>query len=1165
MRLSRIKLAGFKSFVDPTTFQLPSNLVGIVGPNGCGKSNVIDAVRWVMGEMSAKHLRGDSMADVIFNGSASRKPVGTASIELFFDNSDGSIGGQYAQYAEISLKRAISRDGTSAYFLNNTRCRRKDITDLFLGTGLGSRSYAIIEQGMVSRLVDAKPDDMRNYIEEAAGISKYKERRRETESRIQHTRDNLARLTDLRDEIGKQIDYLQRQAKAAERYKDMKSRERRLDAELLALKLRAIDGSLEGARSDLSRRHTELEAANAAQRKLEAEIVAARELHVSATDAFNQVQARHYGVQSEISRLEQSIGHTRDLRDRHQADLHQVKEQLAAVSSEIESEREALEQLDARLSELAPKIETASQAEKCAGISLQEAESAMREWQSEWHDFNLEIRAHQHAVEVARTSVEHVSAQLGQLRRQREVLERDQGGIPLEALGEKLQDQESLERQASIRAEDLQEQLNQVGSEADALRERELACGKAMEALTADLASRRGQAETIETVQQAALGAEDSVLGAWMSRESLANRPRLAQSLRAEKKWLLAVETVLGDFLQAVCVEDAGRHLSALPDTQVVLVEAGPGGYKDVPHEGRLLAHVGNPGRATPLLGSVIAATDLEDAIAKAKGMAPQDSVITPDGVWLGHGWVRVNRGQRSQSGILAREQKLRELKEAIARDEIRIDEIETDRAAARVRLDQVANRRIQLTTEFNLVNREHAEAVAVLQALKAEIDRSRDRKITLESRIAEIDLEISAAINAQSEGLEIVTAAEEALESLLHGRPRLEQQQGVLITACNDARVRASAARDELSRLNIEAESGRAMREAAAQTLARLQAQHNQLALRTTTLDDQLKGAIPALQSLQEDLSRQLEMQLSVDRLLSDQRGQLEEIESRLRGLETGRAASEKTVGSVRESVDGLRLHVRELEIRRESVVEDFAANGAVLETVLQEMPADAEQGRWQESLEDVRRKIERLGPINLAAIEQFNEQSERKRYLDAQNDDLMSALETLEQAIRKIDRESRSRFQETFDNVNQGLKRIFPRLFGGGHAYLSLEGEEILSAGVTVMARPPGKRNSHIHLLSGGEKALTAVALIFAIFELNPAPFCLLDEVDAPLDEANVGRFCDIVREMAQRVQFVVITHNKTTMEMAHQLTGVTMNEPGVSRLVSVDLDAAVQLAAS
>lgn len=1163
MRLSKIKLAGFKSFVDPTIFQLPSNLVGVVGPNGCGKSNIIDAVRWVMGEMSAKHLRGDSMADVIFNGSSSRKPVGSASIELFFDNSDGSIGGQYAQYAEISLRRTLSRDGSSSYFLNGTRCRRKDITDLFLGTGLGSRSYAIIEQGMVSRLIDAKPEEIRAYIEEAAGISKYKERRKETESRIRQTRDNLARLGDLREEIAKQLDQLQRQAKAAEKYKELKARERRLEAELLALRLAELDGALASARSDHLRRQTELEAAMADQRRIEAELVAARERHAGASDAHNAIQARHYAVQGEISRLEQDMAHARENRERQQAELLQSRDQAALLEQEVARDRQQLAEMEAALQALEPEMTQLREAEAAAAAALAEAERALSRWQDGWQEYNLGVKELQQVVQLEQARCEHIKAQIEQLQRQGETLEREQTGLAIEDLDQRLAAQDANGREASQRLRDLQERIQQLEQEADERRRMEQQLGAELGQLTRELASCQGQIGVLEAMQKAALRGDDAVLSSWLSREELAARPRLVQELQVERDWLQAVETVLGDFLQAVCVSDVAQHLGQLPETRVTLVEHGADGGTEV--AGTLLARVRKPGRSAALLGQVLTADGVGGALELLRASAIHQSVITRDGVWMGHGWVRINRGQRNETGVLTRETELRDLAATVRSLEARIQELEGQRSELRDGLAETLRSRAELAQAFNAANREHAEAMAVLESIRHEIRRAHGRREALSSNLSRISSEIS---NLQINFDEAGKRGEDAVASLQEfgeRRPGLQREQESLLARCGDCRSATEQARADVARRMVEIESRRVARDSIQTAISRVELQQRQLQEKADRLEQQVGGAEPVIAAMQTALSGQLEVQLEVDRELIGRREELELIETAVRSGEAQRSATDKVVNAARELADGLRMQVREIEIRHESVLEGFVATGAELDTIRQEMSAEAEPERWQQELDGTRRRIERLGPINLAAIEQYSEQAERKTYLDAQNDDLTAALETLEQAIRKIERETRVRFQETFDSINQGLKRIFPRLFGGGHAYLSLEGEDVLSAGVTIMARPPGKRNSHIHLLSGGEKALTAVSLIFSIFELNPAPFCLLDEVDAPLDEANVGRFCDIVREMSQQVQFVVITHNKTTMEMVNQLIGVTMNEPGVSRLVSVDLDSAVRMAAS
>ena len=1163
MRLDKIKLSGFKSFVDTTTIRLPSSLVGVVGPNGCGKSNVIDAIRWVMGETSAKHLRGDSMADVIFNGSAGRKPVGTATVELSFDNSDGTIGGQYAAYAEIAIRRTVSRDGTSQYFLNGSRCRRKDITSIFLGTGLGPRSYAIIEQGMVSRLIEAKPEDVRVFIEEAAGISKYKDRRRETENRIRHTRDNLDRLNDLREEVEKQIKHLQRQARQAERYKELKQEERRLEAELLVIRLGALDTELIARQAELSHADTQMEGAIAGQRAIETRIVESREAHTEANEAFNEVQGRYYAAQSEISRLEQAIGHARENRERQQAEREQAAAQLAELETEINRDQEQLEALLARLEQLEPDLEQAKSLEETSAANLQRVEEALDSWQSAWHEFNLEAKEHQQTAQVERTRLEHLESQTEGLRRRQADLTEEGQGISVEEYETAVAEHGRIELAATADVERLTAATADTEQRIARLREREQAQGNELESLRGELESRRGRAETLEALQSAALGEDEEAAAKWLEQSGLTDAPRLAQQLRVQAPWERAVETVLGDFLQAVCTPHPEERLANLPAADILLIDQRDDTVAE--SAGYLSAQVSNAGSAASLLAGVRTAENLDEALRQRVRFKAGESVITPDGVWLGPGWVRVSRGQQEAGGLISREQDIRELKAQIREHEHRLGQLTADRDDVRRELQTLDAERGTAAEALSEARSHLAEAGARSASLRQELERLRTRLQSLTADGQTLSEELEGLETARTEARARLTQAEEATERMDDRRPTLERQQQELLEEYNRAREQADLDRESAARIEIEFESRRASKESASTTLTRVQAQRERLQMQLSALSGFITGAEAPLGEMQADLETHLAAKVTVEQQLAERRRALEAADQQLRDAETARAESERQVAQAREGADKLRMAVREIEVRRESLVEQFNGTDRTLEEVKAELSEEASLESWDEQLSSVQRRIDRLGPINLAAIDEFSEQTERKEYLDSQFEDLNSALATLEQAIRKIDKETRSRFQDTFEKINEGLQRLFPRLFGGGHAYLGLDGEDMLNAGVTVMARPPGKRNSSIHLLSGGEKALTAVALIFSIFELNPAPFCLLDEVDAPLDDANVARFCDIVREMSKTVQFIVITHNKTTMELARQLTGVTMNEPGVSRLVSVDIDEAVKLVAS
>ena len=1168
MRLSKIRLAGFKSFVDPTTIQFPSNLMGIVGPNGCGKSNVIDAVRWVMGESSAKHLRGDSMADVIFNGSSTRKPVGTASIELVFDNSDGTIGGQYAGYSEISVKRSVSRDGTSLYFLNNTRCRRKDITGIFLGTGLGPRSYAIIEQGMISRLIEARPEEMRVYLEEAAGISRYKDRRRETETRIRHTKENLDRLNDLRDEVEKQIKHLERQARTAERYKKLREQERRLSAELLALRLTELELRESAQISSVTERDTELQAAIARQREVEAAIEKTRQAHVEDSDQLNEVQGRYYKVGAEIARLEQAIQHARELKQRQEQDLVQVETGLAELMSHISKDEAQIRDLTNSLDELGPGLEAARAAEAASVDALRSAEQGMQSWQQRWEEFTGDASEANRGAEVERARIEQLEGQTSRLLDRRERCASEMKQVS-ERLG--VPEIATLETQQQQMADEVAQsegQLETLQQTIASLRDRERSESSGLDELRVSLQTARGQLASLEALQEAALGRHDGPVTEWLEGRGLSERPRLAQQLSVAGGWERAVETVLGHYLEAVCVEgidDVAQALDGLTHGAVSLIEAelDTGAGANVAAES-LVNKVQGPAGLTGLLTGVGVAETLPDALAGRHGLGPRESIVTRDGIWIGRGWLRINRESDEKAGVLAREQEIRGLRDSLSDLEERVAALETAHAATVESLRTQEQDRNERQEHVNLMHRQLGDLRGRVASAQSRVEQARAQLAKLEAEGAEIESHLK-------ESEETVRSSRSRLEDALGKmsvfeaqREELESQRTSLREALDAARGRSQEDQATARDMAIKVETRRSTRESASVALDRLRAQVQQFSGRRESLASQLESGQAPIKDHQMRLEQYLEQRVGVEGELGRSRDKVQATENLLRDHQEQRQLREREAEEIRAGLDELRLAAREISVRRQTVSEQFAETEFELDLLRQEMDGAADVLQWEEQLEKLSGRIQRLGAINLASIDELQEQSERKQYLDAQFDDLTEALDTLEAAIRRIDKETRTRFKETYDKVNDGIKRIFPRLFGGGHAYLELGDEDLLSAGVNVMARPPGKRNSTIHLLSGGEKALTAVALVFAIFELNPSPFCMLDEVDAPLDDANVGRFCDIVREMSERVQFIIITHNKTTMEMTRQLAGVTMNEPGVSHLVAVDIDEAVELAA-
>ena len=1166
MRLSKIKLAGFKSFVDPTSVNLPGNLIGVVGPNGCGKSNIIDAVRWVMGEISAKHLRGGSMADVVFNGSSSRKPVGTASVELVFDNSDGTLGGQYAGYNEVSLKRVVSRDGTSAYFLNGIRCRRKDITQLFLGTGLGARSYAIIEQGMISRVIEARPEELRGFIEEAAGISKYKERRRETENRISHTKENLERLSDVREEVDKQLRHLQRQAATARRYQTLKQDERKLTAELLALRLRVIDQDSQTKEGILRERDIEMQAAIAELRSIESSIETAREEFTEKSESLNVVQGRYYQIGAEISRAEQSIQHGRELRQRQKTDLDQAEQGASEATLHLTRDQSQIDELRSELEQLEPGLTAARERERSSAEALSLVEESMQDWQERWEDFNRESRAASEKTQVEKARIEQLEHQLERLSAQRERLGRELetlGTADMEMRIETLLQQEA---QALSAGESSASQLQSISEELQQTRDRQRYLATTAESSRKELQEAQGRFMSLQALQQAALGLAQGKVTEWLSANALSTRPRLAQQLTVEPGWERAVETVLGSYLESVSVDAIDSIATRLDSLQVGAVSffADGGGTSAAVDPGRLLAKVQGPSAISALLTGIVAVDTLPEALSLRQTLLSGESVITRDGIWIGRDWLRVSRDKDVHAGVIGREKEMRELREAVSAAEERQESLQTETDAVRERLVALEERRDSLQGEVNRLHRSHSELSSQATALRSKAEQTAERARKIEAETVEIqsdyersDATVATARARLEEGLEQMAQFEAT-------RVELEQERDSLRQNLNFKRSQAQADRDGAQEVAIKVESKRSALTSISAGIDRLRHQLEQMQQRKEQLTLQIADSEAPLEELAAKLEEFLQQRIGVEQELTAARETLEGAESRMRTLDQRRMDTEGSVEEARSRLEDVRMAAQELKVRRETLLEQFKATHFELEAVYQEMAPEADVTAWEQTLVDLTQKIDRLGQVNLAAIDEFKEQSERKEYLDRQFKDLTDALETLETAIRKIDRETRARFQDTFDRVNAGLKERFPRLFGGGHAYLELAGEDILSAGVSIMARPPGKRNVTINQLSGGEKALTAVALVFSIFELNPAPFCLLDEVDAPLDDNNVGRFCDTVKEMSSRVQFIFITHNKSTMELASQLIGVTMHEPGVSRLVAVDVDEAVRMAA-
>ncbi|MCP1375119.1 chromosome segregation protein SMC [Dyella lutea] len=1163
MRLTTIKLAGFKSFVDPTTLHLPTNMTGVVGPNGCGKSNIIDAIRWVMGESAASRLRGDSLTDVIFSGSNSRKPVGQATVELIFDNADGSVQGEYGQYAEISVKRQVTRDGQSSYFLNGARCRRRDITDLFLGTGLGPRSYSIIEQGMISQIVEAAPEDLRTHLEEAAGISKYKERRKETESRIKSTRENLDRVRDVRDEVDKQLEHLNRQARAAERWKALKEEQTRKEAELRALEYRALKGQHDGEGQGLSAAEIAIEKKLAEQRHVEAQLETVRERHVAASDHLNSVQAEVYKVGAEIARVEQQVRFNKETAERLQRAQGEAEREHAELASHIATDREQVETLRLALAEGEPKLEALQQMQDETAEAQRSTESKLADWQQRWDAYTRTAGESSRAAEVERTKLNYLDRQAVDLARRREALESEQKATDvtaLDAAAEQLENEHETQRE---RVETLGQMLDQHKAQHEKVLDEERQVQSALNEARQQLQTARGRLSSLEALQHAALGQEESAASGWLAGFGLDKARRLGESLQVDAGWESAVETVLAGLLDGVLVDDPlalVNDFASLGEADIALLAAQAGGQGA---EGTLAARVRGPAAALQLLANVQIAETLEEARNRVASLGAGQSVITRTGEWLAPRWARVRRAQGNQVGVLARERDIRTLTGQIATLEAHIEEATGQLEDLRTAKFEAERGRDDAQRELYNAHRRQSELAGQLQSHRGKVETARARA---EKVAGELSTLIEQLDELQGQTREARARLDESVNhmgDLEDQRRELENERRALLEAREEARMNAREAADQAHALALSMESKRSSLASLEQALARLDTQLRTVEARRTEIAEQLASGADPIAELEAERQTYLDQRLLVDRQLVEARRALEDCDIEVRKLEQQRQLHEQELAALREQHSEKRLAAQALQMRAQQLADAIVASGLELEPLLAELAEDAEADAWRRQLTDIGQKIVRLEPVNLAAIQEHAEQSERKTYLDNQLNDLTSAMETLEDAIKKIDRETRQRFKETFDRVNAGVQELFPRLFGGGHAYLELTGDDLLSTGVAIMARPPGKRVSNISLLSGGEKALTAVSLVFSIFGLNPAPFCLLDEVDAPLDEANVGRFSAMVREMSEKVQFIFISHNKATMEAATQLCGVTMREPGVSRLVQVDLAEAAKLA--
>ena len=1169
MRLKQINLAGFKSFVDPTHIPVPGQLVGIVGPNGCGKSNVIDAVRWVLGETSAKHLRGDTMQDILFSGSGQRQPVNRASVELIFDNSLGRAGGQWSSYAEIAVKRVLARDDEStSYYINNVHVRRRDVADIFLGTGLGSRAYAIIEQGMISRVIEARPEDLRIFLEEAAGVSKYRARRHETELRLQDTRENLLRVDDVRAELEKQLEHLKAQAEVATRYHDLQAQLRTAQNLLWLLRKQEAGAQRERHARDIERLGLELEAQISALRAAEKRLEETRALHYRGSDAVHAAQGAFYEANAETARLEQELSHLRENRQRVERELTELRLQIDHDRSQLAAGQAELAERQGEHARATERLAAGEAALKAEADKLPVAEEAFKATRNRYEDLQRALALAEQAAGVERTKHAHAQQTLAQLALRVERLAEERTALqPSDAarLTQLRNNIKALETGLEGLSGALADQESQMPQAEQAMRERDAA----LESASQHLAGVEARQQALRQLQERlARGAQTE---GWIDAHGLNGASRLWQGIRIEPGWEDALEAVLHERLNGISLErleQAEQWFGEPPPGKVTLFtaarDAGPSPSAVAGCEplGRYVSCTDTRLEAVlaDWLHQVYVVADAASGLAARERLPAGAVLVTRDGHMFSRHAVSFHAPDSELHGVLTRQREIEQLDGAIhaARSEV-----QSLQSAATAAERDVESRRGRLAGLRDTINERQRESHALqLEAtrLAAFDERVRDRSQQIVRELAEIEAQSGVTRSAEA-------AAARRISELQSEENELRAQLGL----ATDLYRRAEGV---LERQRLEFQQARDEVRAATFGIQSCDIKIKEIQLSVKVVSEnssRLHSTLEARQReskgydevpLQHNLQLALATRTQREQALAQARDALEGMESALKAIDEERHTAEQQLEPLRERVAEVRLKEQEARLNEEQYAAQLAVAGTSVEEVARQLEKGMRPGALAAEINRLGEEIKALGAVNLAALEELESARARQEYLEAQSRDLSEAMATLEDAIRRIDRETRERLQHTFDEVNRHFSDLFPALFGGGHARLVLTGEEILDAGVQVTAQPPGKKNTTIHLLSGGEKALTALALVFAMFQLNPAPFCLLDEVDAPLDDHNTERFCELVRKMSQHSQFLFISHNKITMEIAQQLLGITMQEPGVSRVVAVDIEEAMKL---
>ena len=1172
MRLRQIKLAGFKSFAEPTVLDVPGQLVGVVGPNGCGKSNIIDAVRWVLGESRASELRGESMQDVIFSGASNRKPAGRASVELVFDNALGRLAGPWAQYAEISVRRVLTRDGQSTYQINQQTVRRRDVHDLFLGTGLGPRAYAIIGQGMISRIIEARPEELRTFLEEAAGVSRYRERRRETESRLSDTRENLTRVEDIVRELEQRTAHLEQQAEQAQRFRTLDAERERRQRFLWLVRRDEALAERERLAADAASLQLRIDERLAALRELEAGLESLRAAHYAAGDEVHVAQGRYYEANAEVARLESEIRFVSEsqgqLRERiaaldeqvarAQADRQTALETLARLEGEAEEALAIGEELGARVIGLGDEQPALEVRVRDTRAAVDEIRARVAQTRSAIELSATRQRAAQEALDTAMRRRDRLGAEAGQL------VEPDPAALEdarVAVAAAEEAEQASLAAQAQAEAQWREADAGR-GPAQVALREAEQRLAR----LEARIAALRQLQERLESQGR---------VKPWLERHGLARLPRLWQKLRIADGWETAVEAVLRERVSALEIGALDRAAGLAEDAPPAKVaffaaDAASAPVPSVPGLQPLATQVqvsdaGLHALVAEALAGLHVAQSLAAAVAARASLPPGHAFVLREGHLVGRHTVSLYAADSEQEGVLARQHELDNLARDARAQQMIVDDARTQAAA-------LESRTADGLARFNAARDEHtwlARSLGELRLAAQRLEQQREQARVARERI-DADIEdVAAHLATLQAQIEAESSTFEALDLELAERQQLAEDGAIAYEAAErdlaqwrerlrqterdaaEASFRARSIADRIETLRAQAEQAASLIEQAA-------GERQSLEERLAQLTDE---------AARHGLEQAVAARLAAEQALSQARARLDELGVALRQRDEERLRVEREQEPLRARLVDAQLREQAARLNAEQYETQLAeaqADVAELARLLREEFAEPPRPAWlQGEVTRLSNQIAALGAVNLAALDELGQARERQGFLAAQSKDLNEAIATLEDAIRRIDRESRELLQQTYDTVNQHFGRLFPEIFGGGEARLVLSGEEILDAGLQVMAQPPGKRNTSIHLLSGGEKAMTAIALVFAIFQLNPAPFCLLDEVDAPLDDSNTERYCEMVRRMTAQTQFLFISHNKIAMEMAQQLVGVTMQEQGVSRLVAVDLESAARLA--